>query len=122
MTTPTLIEKLVDEQHARLFHDTYERLAPSFGYETRNDTKQFDPTTPNGKLMIAVCKEVALTIQKAERDAVREIVKKVELKVLRGYSDFEIREDVIAFYKDAVEATKQAIFHHLDEQDKTNEI
>ena len=39
---------------ARLFHDTYERLAPTFGYETREDTRQFDPTSPNGALMIAV--------------------------------------------------------------------
>lgn len=44
---------------AKEFHDTYERLAPSFGYETRKDTKQFDPTSPNGRLMIAVCAEVA---------------------------------------------------------------
>jgi hypothetical protein len=51
------------EAVARLFHDTYERLAPSFGYETRADTKQFDPTTPNGKLMIAVCGEVAAAIR-----------------------------------------------------------
>lgn len=43
---------------ARDFHDTYERLAPQFGYETRKDTKQFDPNSPNGKLMQAVCKEV----------------------------------------------------------------
>lgn len=50
------------EQLARLFHDTYERLAPQFGYETRNDTKQFDPATPNGRLMIAVCNEVAHAI------------------------------------------------------------
>lgn len=37
------------------FHEIYERLAPSFGYETRPDTKQFDPNSKNGKLMIAVC-------------------------------------------------------------------
>lgn len=41
------------------FHETYERLAPQFGYETRPDTKAFDPTTPNGRLMIAVCGEIA---------------------------------------------------------------
>lgn len=40
---------------ARQFHETYELLAPSFGYETREETKQFNPYTPNGKLMIAVC-------------------------------------------------------------------
>lgn len=43
------------EELAVLFHDTYEQLAPSFGYETRDDTKQFDPDSPNGLLMIAVC-------------------------------------------------------------------
>lgn len=43
------------ENLARKFHDTYEELAPSFGYETRKDTKQFDPESPNGRLMIAVC-------------------------------------------------------------------
>ena len=43
---------------AELFHDTYERLAPSFGYSTRDDTKQFDPESANGRLMIAVCGEI----------------------------------------------------------------
>ena len=43
---------------AKKFHETYETLAPSFGYETRKDTKVFDPNSQNGKLMIAVCKEV----------------------------------------------------------------
>lgn len=40
---------------AQFFHDTYEQLAPRFGYETRDDTKSFDADSPNGKLMIAVC-------------------------------------------------------------------
>lgn len=43
---------------AMLFHDTYERLAPTFGYETREETRQFDPTSPNGALMIAVAASV----------------------------------------------------------------
>lgn len=47
MTPPTPKSK---EELARLFHDTYERLAPQFGYDTREDTKEFDPTSPNGKL------------------------------------------------------------------------
>lgn len=56
--TPTREDR--EGQHwAELFHDTYERLAPSFGYETRQDTKRFDPTSANGRLMIAVCGEVA---------------------------------------------------------------
>jgi hypothetical protein len=41
------------------FHETYERLAPSFGYETRTDTRTFDPESKNGKLMVAVCRELS---------------------------------------------------------------
>ena len=44
------------------FHELYERLAPSFGYETRTETRQFEPTTPNGLLMLAVCTEIAATL------------------------------------------------------------
>ena len=51
-------ETLEEVELAIMFHNTYERLAPSFGYETRVDTKLFDITTPNGMLMIAVCEEI----------------------------------------------------------------
>jgi hypothetical protein len=43
---------------AEQFHDTYERLAPTFGYETRPETREFNPESPNGRLMVAVCKEI----------------------------------------------------------------
>jgi hypothetical protein len=42
-------------QLATLFHETYERLAPEYGYETRPETRQFDANSKNGKLMIATC-------------------------------------------------------------------
>jgi len=45
-------------QLAGIFHDTYERLAPSFGYQTRPETREFRPASPNGRLMIAVCQEI----------------------------------------------------------------
>ena len=41
-----------------MFHHTYERLAPSVGYDTRKETRIFDPESANGKLMIAVCAEL----------------------------------------------------------------
>lgn len=47
------------EALARQLHDLYEELAPFFGYETRPDTKAFDPDSPNGRLMIAVCGRLA---------------------------------------------------------------
>jgi len=45
---------------ARMFHETYERLAPSFGYETRKDSAVPWEDVPerNKKLMIAVCAEI----------------------------------------------------------------
>lgn len=43
---------------AVFMHETYERLAPEYGYETRTDTRTFNASTPNGKLMIAVCGEL----------------------------------------------------------------
>lgn len=51
--TPQMAEAL-----ARRFHDAYERLAPEYGYETRPETRTFDPTTPNGRLMVAVCERL----------------------------------------------------------------
>lgn len=44
---------------AKRFHEVYERLAPSFGYETRTETRVFDPESKNGRLMVAVCAELA---------------------------------------------------------------
>ena len=58
MTTET--DKLVEM--AQLFHDTYEALAPAFGYETRPDTKAFDHESPNGKLMCATVAKVRTAI------------------------------------------------------------
>ena len=58
---------------AKRFHDTYERLAPPFGYATRSDTKTFDPESPNGKLMVAVCSEILLSErEEARREAIEE--------------------------------------------------
>jgi hypothetical protein len=54
-----MTEQFEAERLARQFHDTYERLAPTFGYETRPETRAFDPESPNGKLMIAVCRKLA---------------------------------------------------------------
>jgi hypothetical protein len=43
---------------AIIFHHTYERLAPNMGYDTRKETRIFDPESANGKLMVAVCAEI----------------------------------------------------------------
>jgi hypothetical protein len=62
---------------AIMFHVTYESLAPSFGYETRKETKVFDAESANGKLMIAVCEQILYII-----DLTAE-----EKKILRILSD-----------------------------------
>jgi len=68
------------EQLARAFHDAYEHLAPQFGYETRQDTKHFDPASANGKLMMAVCDKVFQpcidAAVAAEREACAEVAYK----------------------------------------------
>ena len=62
------------ERLARQFHDVYERLAPSFGYETRQETRAFDSITPNGRLMIAVCAEVGGALRaRVRREALEPI-------------------------------------------------
>jgi len=57
---------MIDLELAKLFHDTYEKLAPTYGYETRSGTKIFDPASPNGKLMIAVCKIILTRLVKTK--------------------------------------------------------
>lgn len=56
--TTTPAELTAQIEMARKFHEAYERLAPSFGYETQPQTRVFDPTSANGRLMTAVCAEV----------------------------------------------------------------
>jgi hypothetical protein len=50
------------EELARLFHETYEKLASKYGYETRPETREFNPYSANGRLMIAVCKKILKVI------------------------------------------------------------
>ena len=49
------------------FHEIYERLAPEYGYETKQETRTFDASTPNGQLMIATCREVIKWIDETTR-------------------------------------------------------
>ena len=50
------------EELARLFHETYERLAPSLGYVTREESAKPWTDVPNNnkRLMIAVAAEILL--------------------------------------------------------------
>lgn len=49
------------------FHDTYEKLAIEYTYETREDTKVFDINSNNGKLMYATVNEIVRPILKENK-------------------------------------------------------
>lgn len=82
------------EALARKFHETYERLAPSFGYETRPETKAFDPNSPNGKLMIAVCNEIAST-PAAAPVGLREVCRECGSEALSWFAHNQNRSQVV---------------------------
>ena len=65
------------ESVAKLFHETYERLAPVYNYETRQETRVSWEEVPerNKRLMIAVAAEVLATL--FAPDAVPSAVSKV---------------------------------------------
>jgi hypothetical protein len=53
------------ERLAQLFHDTYERLAPGFGYETRPESATSWEQVPenNRRLMVATAAEVLKVLE-----------------------------------------------------------
>lgn len=61
--------KVTPEKLAVMFHDAYEYLAPLYGYETRKETRVFDPKSKNGKLMIKTC-EIILVQLKSEKEPI----------------------------------------------------
>ena len=68
----------MSEKLAKLFHETYERLAPEFNYKTRKASAVPWEMVPenNKKLMIAVCSEVERELQsqlEAERKRAGEL-------------------------------------------------
>jgi len=67
----------MSEELARRFHDHYERLAPIFGYETREATRIFDPESRNGRLMIAVADEIIVDLE-AELTRLRSLAEAAE--------------------------------------------
>lgn len=81
------------EELALQFHQTYERLAPSFGYETRPDTKVFDPESNNGKLMIAVCSEILSSLSTHPLKKALEVLSldKLKQQVLNDDNSFKER-------------------------------
>lgn len=84
------------KKYTETFHNTYEMLAPQFGYETRKDTKQFDFDSPNGKLMYATIERIMSSILKenqqlkeqleASEKARKEAIEFINDKSDKGYN------------------------------------
>ena len=55
------------------FHDTYEKLANEYTYETREDTKVFDINSNNGKLMYATVNEIVNPILKENQELNKQV-------------------------------------------------
>jgi len=87
---------------AKLFHETYERLAPEFGRQTRSETREFNPESPNGRLMVAICGEILQRLNHAEsvnigtppRDPLADYVDDALIRALRdrGYEVLDPHE------------------------------
>ncbi len=60
--------KIKGKKLAILFHETYEKLAPKFNWITREASRNFDETSANGKLMIAVCNKIFDQVAIIKRD------------------------------------------------------
>lgn len=96
-------------QWATRFHETYERLAPSFGYETRPDTKAFDPDTPNGRLMIAVCGEVVTAALTAARPVIERQTERKVVDAMRGVACDRVIDAFLRGWSDRLDREAAAI-------------
>lgn len=79
------IEKAYPEAYrlAHKFHEFYEISAPAFGYEIKKETKEFDPESPNGRLMAYVCYEIVKEGIEQERLRIKASIEKVDLMEFR---------------------------------------
>ena len=119
-----------DEALAQRFHEAYERLAPSFGYETREASAKpwGDVPERNRSLMIAVCAEIADSVT-AERDnALAEVARRqgdLDHFVARFDDEVQYRvavqgdRDALAARLERAEAEVARLRDELDEQDRT---
>ena len=105
-------ERWTDESLARFFHDTYEMLAPSFGYETRQETREFNPESKNGRLMVTVCGGVLKRFN-ASLDAERErsladqpLFRKTTEANIKLLDQLQAKERDLAAYREALEQLK----------------
>jgi len=109
------IEKAYPEAYewARLFHKLYEEYAPKFGYETKKETQEFNPSSPNGRLMAYVCHEVAEQIKEDLRSKDRDtLIKKISEQITKDKVEdiaFEFGKPERKGWNSALNSVKQII-------------
>lgn len=74
------------------FHDTYEKLASEYTYETREDTKVFDINSSNGKLMYATVNEVIKPILE-ENKKQKEVIFKIKMIISARIKEYQKKID-----------------------------
>ncbi len=72
------------------FHNTYEKLASEYTYETREDTKVFDINSNNGKLMYATVNEIVSPILK-ENEQLKNNWNKLKERITDGSKAYRNR-------------------------------
>lgn len=83
------------------FHELYEKYAPEYGYETKETTKVFNASSPNGKLMIRVCREIvadhlaALAEKERETEYLKSEIAEEIIGLQEQISVFEAREKMV---------------------------
>ena len=84
-------------------HDTYEKLASEYTYETREDTKVFDINSNNGKLMYATVNEIVSPILEENQELKKQLeeLKEEYIEFQEKASDiqFELRDDRDNYYE-----------------------
>jgi hypothetical protein len=106
---------MTSEQLAARFHEAYERLAPSHGYETRKQSAVPWDSVPeqNKRLMIAVCAELLPVVAAEERQACAKVIEQAK-KVCRWVGWMRVGkttgcQEVIELKKAIEELTGQEI-------------
>ena len=121
MTNPTDTNQASeDEKLARLFHDTYERLAPAFSYKTRKASAvPWAEVPPNNKgLMIAVAHAVNALIRTEKLKLLAEVRERVvgEDKPLQGKyrASGLMSYDMTNHYENSLRAEQRAVLTKLE--------
>lgn len=98
------------EQLAQRFHETYERLAPDFGYKTREASAKpwVDVPDQNKYLMIAVCAEI-LSSMPLVYEPTKEMLEAARDWSYKKYGKAIGNDDATGCYKAMIAATPDTV-------------